>query len=235
MVPGRAAMGLPARETDMRLLLIEDERRVAVQIVEALEAERFTVDTASDGEDGYHLGATEIYRAIVLDLSLPRLDGVSVLRAWRREGLATPVLLLTARNRWQDRVEGLNSGGDDYLGKPFRMEELIARINALIRRAGGAASPVASVGAITLDPQARRVTRDGRAVTLTAHEYKVFATLIQAPDTVHSKADLAEIVYGLHDERDSNTIEVFVARLRRKLGPASIETVRGLGYRLGPA
>ncbi len=217
----------------MRLLLIEDESRVALQIVEALQAEQFTVDTAIDGEDGYHLGATEIYRAIVLDLSLPRLDGVSVLKAWRSEGMITPVLLLTARNRWQDRVEGLNAGGDDYLGKPFRMEELIARINALIRRAGGTAAPIASVGGITLDPQAQRVTRDGCAITLTAHEYKVFATLTQAPDKIHPKADLAEIVYGLHDERDSNTIEVFVARLRRKLGSASIETVRGHGYRLG--
>ncbi|MGZ2256590.1 response regulator transcription factor [Roseobacter sp. A03A-229] len=218
----------------MRLLLIEDEHRVAAQITEALEAERFTVDVARDGEDGYHLGATELYHAIVLDLSLPRLDGVSVLRAWRREGLSTPVLLLTARNRWQDRVEGLNTGGDDYLGKPFCIEELIARINALIRRAGGAAWPISRVGAITLDPQAHRVTRDGCSVALTTHEYKVFATLIQTPDRVHSKAELAEIVYGLHDERDSNTIEVFVARLRRKLGPNVVETVRGCGYRLGP-
>lgn len=217
----------------MRLLLIEDESRVAAQIVEALEAERFTVDIACNGEDGHHLGATELYRAILLDLSLPRLDGVSVLRAWRNAGLTTPVLLLTARNRWQDRVEGLNAGGDDYLGKPFRMEELIARIHALLRRAGGTAAPTLSVGGITVDPQARRVTQDGRAVTLTAHEYKVFATLMQAPEQVHTKGDIAEIVYGLHDDRDSNTIEVFVARLRRKLGPSAIETVRGLGYRLG--
>ncbi|WP_415404457.1 response regulator transcription factor [Tateyamaria sp. SN3-11] len=226
-------MARQAGGTDMRLLLIEDESRVAAQIVEALEAERFTVDIACNGEDGHHLGATELYRAILLDLSLPRLDGVSVLRAWRNAGLTTPVLLLTARNRWQDRVEGLNAGGDDYLGKPFRMEELIARIHALLRRAGGLAAPTLSVGGITVDPQARRVTQDGRAVTLTAHEYKVFATLMQAPEQVHTKGDIAEIVYGLHDDRDSNTIEVFVARLRRKLGPSAIETVRGLGYRLG--
>lgn len=217
----------------MRLLLVEDESRLAVQIAEALEAERFTVDVAKDGEDGHHLGATETYRAIVLDLSLPLLDGMSVLHAWRAEGLTTPVLVLTARNRWQDRVEGLNAGGDDYLSKPFRMEELIARLNALIRRAGGAAEPVAHVGVLSLDPRSRRVAREGRAVALTAHEYKVFATLMQAPDTAHTKTDLAEIVYGLHDERDSNTIEVFVARLRRKLGASAIQTVRGAGYRVG--
>ncbi|MCF2870330.1 response regulator transcription factor [Octadecabacter sp. G9-8] len=217
----------------MRLLVVEDEDRVAAQIVEALEVENFTVDVAMDGEDGHHLGANEIYHAIVLDLSLPRLDGVSVLHSWRSGGLQTPVLVLTARNRWEDRVEGLNAGGDDYLGKPFQMEELIARLNALIRRAGGEAAPVSCIGAISVDLRAQRVTRDGRTVPLTAHEYKVFATLVQAPDKVHAKGDLAEIVYGLHNDRDSNTIEVFVARLRRKLGTAAIETVRGSGYRIG--
>lgn len=219
---------------EMRVLIVEDESRIAAQIAEALAAEQFTVDVAVDGEEGHHLGATELYRAIVLDLSLPRLDGVSVLRTWRAAGLKTPVLLLTARNRWQDRVDGLNAGGDDYLGKPFQMEELIARINALIRRAGGCAAPTARAGAIALDPAAQRVTRHGSAVPLTCHEYKVFATLIQAPDTVHSKADLGEIVYGFHDGRDSNTIEVFVTRLRRKLGSSAVETVRGVGYRIGP-
>ncbi|QBF33286.1 response regulator transcription factor [Thalassococcus sp. S3] len=217
----------------MRVLVIERDPSEAHQIVRALEAESFTVDTACDGEDGYHLGSTEVYRAIVLDPSLPRLDGVSMLRNWRREGVDTPVLILSERARWQDRVEGLNAGSDDYLGKPFRMEELVARINALIRRASGSGSPTTQIGAIMHDPQAQRVTRNGCAVPLTTHEYKVFATLAQAPDVVHTRHELEEIVYGIHDERDSNTIEVFVGRLRRKLGPAAIETVRGSGYRLG--
>lgn len=217
----------------MRVLLVEGDRSAAHQIVHALEAEHFTVDATHNLEDGYHLGSTEVYRAIVLDPDLPRLDGISILRTWRRDGVNTPVLILSARTRWQDCVEGLNAGADDYLGKPFCMEELVARINALIRRAWGTGAPVTQIGAITHDPHAQRVTRDGCAVALTAHEYKVFATLAQAPDVVHPRHELEEIVYGIHDERDSNTIEVFVARLRRKLGPSAIETVRGHGYRLG--
>ncbi|GMG83905.1 response regulator transcription factor [Paralimibaculum aggregatum] len=216
----------------MRVLLVDDEADLAEQVRAALEDAGITVDLAGDGEDAQHLGATECYACIVLDLGLPRLDGVSVLRSWRAEGIATPVLILTARSSWQQRVEGLNAGGDDYLTKPFHIEELIARIRALVRRSAGAADPVLRAGDIELDTVAMSVRAAGLPVSLTAHELKVLLTLMLQPGQVHGKADLAAAVYGYFEERDSNTIEAFVGRLRRKLGAGAIETVRGLGYRI---
>ena len=216
--------------TEMRLLLVEDEAELVRQITTALEAEGFTVDSAMNGEDGQHLGETEAYDAVVLDLGLPIMDGVSVLRAWRRAGITVPVIILTARGGWQDRVDGLNAGGDDYLAKPFHMEELIARLRALMRRANGAADNVLRVGEIEMDIAAKRVISAGRQVQLTANEFKLLEVMMMRPDQVHSKADLAEMIYGYFEDRDSNTIEVFVGRLRRKLGSDMIRTVRGLGY-----
>lgn len=218
----------------MRILLVEDEAALTRQISAALGDVGFTVDTARDGEEGAHLGRTETYHAIVLDLGLPRIDGVSVLRGYRDAGVLTPVLILTARARWQDRVDGLNAGGDDYLSKPFHMEELVARLRALIRRANGIAAAVLRAGPVELNTVTNAVTRDGRTVSLTATEFKLLSVLMMHPEQVHNKVDLAEQIYGLFEDRDSNTIEVFVARLRRKLGASLVQTVRGLGYRIGP-
>ena len=191
------------------------------------------MDLAANGEDGHHLGATESYDAIVLDLGLPIVDGVTVLRDWRGADMKTPVLILTARGGWQDRVDGLNAGGDDYLAKPFHMEELIARLRALIRRSSGIAQTVLRAGDVELNTVTKTVSLAGRAVQLTANEYKLLAAMMMRPEQIHRKTDLAEMVYGLFEDRDSNTIEVFVARLRRKLGAGLITTVRGLGYRIG--
>jgi len=215
------------------VLLVEDEAALAKQTSDALIEAGFTVDMAHDGEVGCHLGQTESFHAIVLDLGLPQLDGVSVLRSWRRAGIRTPVLILTARGGWQDRVDGLNAGGDDYLGKPFHMEELIARLRALIRRAGGFAEAVLRAGSVELNTLTNTVTNDGQTVIVTATEFKILAAMMMRPGHVHNKPDLAEMVYGLFEDRDSNTIEVFIARLRRKLGPDLIKTVRGLGYSIG--
>lgn len=213
--------------------MIEDEAALARQTSDALNEAGFTVDLAEDGEAGCHLGQAENYHAIILDLGLPVLDGVSVLRTWRRTGVNTPVLILTARGGWQERVDGLNAGGDDYLGKPFHMEELIARLRALIRRAGGIAEAVLRAGSVELNTVTNTVTDAGRSVTVTATEFKILATLMMHPGQVYKKPELAEMIYGLFEDRDSNTIEVFIARLRRKLGPDLIKTVRGLGYRIG--
>lgn len=217
----------------MRVLVVEDEEALAQQVEGALKSAGFTIDLSPDGEDGQHLGETEKYDAIVLDLGLPIIDGVSVLRHWRSVGVVTPVLILTARGGWQDRVDGLNAGGDDYLGKPFHMEELVARLRALIRRSGGQGDAVLRRGAVELNTVAKTVTRDGATIALTANEFKVLEALMLRPDEVHRKSDLAEMVYGMFEERDSNTIEVFVARLRRKLGSSMILTARGYGYRIG--
>ena len=218
----------------MRILLVEDEPGLIGQISAALANVGFTVDTAQDGEEGAHLGLTETYHAIVLDLGLPRIDGVSVLRGYRDAGVRTPVLILTARARWQDRVDGLNAGGDDYLSKPFHMEELVARLRALIRRSNGLAEAVLRAGPVELNTVTNAVTHDGRSISLTATEFKLLTVLMMHPEQVHNKVDLAEQIYGLFEDRDSNTIEVFIARLRRKLGAGLVQTVRGLGYRIGP-
>ena len=218
----------------MRVLLVEDEVSLARQITAALQDAGLTVDHADNGEDGCHLGETENFDCVVLDLGLPIMDGVSVLRQWREAGIATPVLILTARGRWQDRVAGLNAGGDDYLAKPFHMEELVARLRALIRRNAGKSDAILRAGAVELDTVSSTVTVAGRAVKLTAKKYQLLMALMMRPAEVQKKADLAEMLYGYYVDRDSNTIEVFVRRLRKKLGDDLIQTVRGLGYRIGP-
>ncbi len=219
----------------MKILVVEDEDALARQIETELSSEGFTVDRASDGEDGWFLGANERYDAIILDLGLPLKDGVSILREWRAENVTTPVLILTARGSWQDRVDGLNAGGDDYLAKPFHMEELVARLRALIRRSAGLASTELKHAEVTLNLQSGRVYCGDTPVSLTANELKLLTTLMLRPDIVHGKTTLAESIYGYHDERDSNTLEVFIARLRQKVGSKFIRTVRGRGYTLsGP-
>lgn len=217
----------------MKILLVEDEEALTKQIREALESEGFTLDVANNGEDGQFLGETENYDAIILDLGLPIVDGVAVLRAWRLEDVSTPVLILTARGGWRDRVEGLNAGGDDYLGKPFHVEELVARLRALIRRSAGQSQPVLKTKNVELDTRTGKVHCAGVIMSFTANELKLLTTLMLRPDQVHTKAELAEQIYGYYEERDSNTIEVFVARIRRKLGSEFIRTIRGRGYGIG--
>jgi two-component system OmpR family response regulator len=219
----------------MRLLLVEDETRLAAQLRQTLEEAGYVVDTAGNGRDAWQMGGSQPYDAVVLDLGLPVLDGLSVLERWRREGVATPVLILTARDQWHEKVAGIDAGADDYLTKPFHTQELLARVRALIRRAQGLASPVLQCGQVSLDTRSNRVTCDGHPVAMTGHEYKVLAYLMHRPNTVVSRGELTEHIYAQDFERDSNTIEVFIGRLRRKLPPAMIETVRGLGYRLVPA
>lgn len=217
----------------MRILLVEDEPRIAAALAVALRGAGYAVDLAADDEEALFLGETEPYDAAVLDLGLPRLDGLSVLRRWRAGGRDLPVLILTARGSWRDKVEGIDAGADDYLGKPFAIEELLARLRALLRRAAGRASPVLRHGGIEVDTRAARVAVDGRPVPLTALEYRILAYLMHRADRVVSQTELTEHVYAQDFDRDSNTIEVMIGRLRRKLGRSSIATVRGLGYRMG--
>ena len=216
----------------MRVLVVEDNAALAAQLQEALAAAGFAVDLAPDGEEALFLGETEPYDAVVLDLGLPVLDGLSVLRRWRAAGRAMPVLVLTARDAWTEKGEGLNAGADDYLAKPFVMAELLARVQALIRRAHGRASPEILLGPLRLDTVARSVTLDGAPVRLTAMEYGLLAYLAHHPGRPVSKTELTEHLYAQDFDRDSNTLEVLVARLRRKLGEGWIETLRGQGYRL---
>ena len=218
----------------MRILLVEDEPTLRAQLAQALQAAGYAVDEADNGRDALHLGQTEPFDAVVLDLGLPQLDGLSVLRRWREEGHAMPVLILTARDHWHDKVSGIGAGADDYLTKPFHGEELLARLRALIRRASGLASPLLRCGPLALDTRSGRVTVGNEPVNLTSHEYKVLSYLMHRPGAVVSRSELTEHIYAQDHDRDSNTIEVFVARLRRKLPPELIETVRGLGYRLVP-
>ncbi|MFO1047796.1 MAG: response regulator transcription factor [Geminicoccaceae bacterium] len=216
----------------MRLLLIEDEEGIASHLVRALQVAGYAVDRAADGEEAQHLGDTEPYDAVILDLGLPRQDGLSVLRAWRAAGRTMPVLILTARDSWREKVEGIDAGADDYLGKPFATEELLARLRALLRRAGGRAEPILRHGRLELDPRTGRIALDGRAISVTAMEYRVLAYLMHHPDRVISQSELVEHIYAQDFDRDSNTIEVMIGRLRRKIGRDRIETLRGLGYRL---
>jgi two-component system OmpR family response regulator len=218
----------------MRLLLVEDDTGLRQSLRGALQAAGFAVDEADNGVDAQHLGETEPFDAVVLDLGLPRLDGLSVLQRWRAQGLKLPVLILTARDQWHEKVAGIDAGADDYLAKPFHTEELLARLRALIRRAQGIASPLLNWGAVTLDTRSGRVSADGRPVPLTSHEYRLLSYLMHRPDQVVSRAELTEHLYAQDFERDSNTIEVFVGRLRRKLPQLALQTVRGLGYRLAP-
>ena len=214
----------------MRLLVVEDEKNLNRQIVGALEQAGYAVDKAFDGEDGGFLGETEPYDAIILDLGLPKVDGVSVLNGWRRAGVKTPVIILTARDRWSDKVQGFDAGADDYVTKPFHMEELLARIRALLRRATGHASSEIVCGPVRLDTRSGRVSVDGDPVKLTSHEYRLLSYLMHHAGRIVSRAELTEHLYDQDFDRDSNTIEVFVGRLRKKLGVDLIQTVRGLGY-----
>lgn len=218
----------------MRILLVEDDPTLRAQLRAGLQEAGYAVDEADNGRDAHFLGDTESFDAVVLDLGLPVLDGLSVLKRWRSQGRVMPVLLLTARDNWSEKVAGIDAGADDYLTKPFHMEELLARLRALIRRAGGLASPLLQCGELALDTRSGRVTLQGQTVALTSHEYKVLAYLMHRPGAVVSRTELTEHIYAQDFERDSNTIEVFVGRLRKKLPPTLIETVRGLGYRLVP-
>ncbi len=219
----------------MRILVVEDDKELNAQLAEALRDAGYVVDPAFDGEEGHYLGDTEPYDAVVLDIGLPQMDGLSVLEQWRREGRAMPVLLLTARDRWSDKVQGIDAGADDYVAKPFHIEEVLARLRALVRRAAGHASNELVAGSVRLDLKMSRVTVAGRPIKLTAHEYKVLEYLMHHPNKVVSRTELTEHLYDQDFDRDSNTIEVFVGRLRKKLGIDIIETVRGMGYRIAGA
>ncbi len=217
----------------MRLLVVEDDRDLNRQIVAALENAGYAVDRALDGEEGWFLGDTEPYDAIILDIGLPKRDGVSVLEAWRRAGRMTPVLILTARDRWSDKVQGFDAGADDYVAKPFHMEEVLARLRALLRRAAGHATNELVAGSVRLDARAGRVTVEGAPIKLTPHEYRLLSYLMHHAGRVVSRTEIVEHLYDQDFDRDSNTIEVFVGRLRKKLGVDIIQTVRGLGYLVG--
>ena len=217
----------------MRILVVEDETALAAQLDSALTAAGYAVDRAASGDKADYLARTEKYDAVLLDLGLPRVDGLTLLRQWRDAGMTVPVLVLTARGSWSEKVHGIDSGADDYVAKPYRVEEVLARTRALIRRAHGHAAPELRCGGVTLDPRLAVVTLNGTPITLTSHEYRTLAYLMHQQGRVVSRGELTEHIYAQNFERDSNTVEVFVARLRRKLGPKAIETVRGLGYRMG--
>jgi two-component system, OmpR family, response regulator len=216
----------------MRILLVEDEPTLRAQLRQGLKDAGYAVDEADNGRDAHFQGDTETFDAVVLDLGLPVMDGLSVLKRWRDAGRTMPVLILTARDNWSEKVAGIDAGADDYLTKPFHMEELLARLRALIRRANGQASPVLQCGEVALDTRSGRVTVTGQPITLTSHEFKVLAYLMHRPGSVVSRSELTEHIYAQDFDRDSNTIEVFVGRLRKKLPSDLIETVRGMGYRL---
>jgi two-component system OmpR family response regulator len=216
----------------MRVLVVEDDVDLNRQLAEALKEAGYAVDSARDGEEGHFLGDTEPYDAVVLDIGLPVLDGISVLEKWRRDGRTMPVLILTARDRWSDKVQGIDAGADDYVAKPFHIEEVLARVRALVRRAAGHATNEIEAGPVRLDSRAGRVTVAGNPVKLTSHEYRVLEYLMLHRDRVVSRTELIEHLYDQDFDRDSNTIEVFIGRLRKKVPAELIETVRGLGYRV---
>ena len=216
----------------LRLLVIEDDPDLNRQLATALTDAGYVVDRAFDGEEGHFLGESEPYDAVIHDIGLPKMDGISVLEAWRRAGRAMPVLILTARDRWSDKVQGFDAGADDYVAKPFHLEEVLARIRALLRRSAGHAKSELNCGAVRLDTRTGRVTVNGNPVRLTSHEYRLLAYLMHHAGRVVSRSELVEHLYDQDFDRDSNTIEVFVGRVRKKLGVEVIQTVRGLGYLL---
>lgn len=218
----------------MRLLLVEDDPDLTRQLLQALGDAGYAVDHAADGEEGHFLGDTEPYDAVVLDLGLPEMDGITVLKRWRKAGRDMPVLILTARDQWGEKVSGFDAGADDYVAKPFHVEEVLARLRALIRRSAGLASPELECGPVRVDTRGGRVTVDGTPIKLTAQEHRLLSYLMHHQGQVVSRTELTEHIYDQDFDRDSNTIEVFVARLRKKLGVPVIHTVRGLGYRLDP-
>ena len=219
----------------MRVLVAEDESALAQQLAAALGEAGYVVDCARDGARAEFLGATEQYDAVVLDLGLPKMDGLTLLRRWRESGVTAPVLVLTARGSWHEKVVGIDTGADDYVTKPFQMEEVLARLRGLIRRTTGQAAPALRCGALVLDPRSARVTLNGTPVSLTSHEFRVLSYLMHRRNHVVSQSELAEHIYSRDSDRDSNTVEVFIARLRKKIGAHAITTVRGLGYRMEEA
>lgn len=216
----------------MRVLVVEDEAALVRQIGDALSAGGYAVDAAGDGARADFLVRTEAYDAVILDLGLPRVDGLTLLKGWRDAGLSVPVLVLTARASWHEKVTGIDLGADDYVGKPFQMEEMIARVRALIRRAARQTTPELRCGAVALDPRTARVTVAGEPVKLTSHEFRVLSYLMHHRERPVPQGELIDHIYDASADRDSNTVEVFIARLRRKIGAGAIETVRGLGYRI---
>jgi two-component system, OmpR family, response regulator len=216
----------------MRILVVEDDKNINRQLKDALSEAGYAVDVAHDGEEGHFLGETEPYDAVILDIGLPMIDGISILEKWRRAGRLMPVLLLTARDRWSDKVAGIDAGADDYVAKPFHMEEVLARLRALIRRAAGHASSEIICGPLRVDTKSARVDVNGEAIKLTSHEFRLLSYLLHHKGKVISRTELVEHLYDQDFDRDSNTIEVFVGRLRKKLGLDIIETIRGLGYRI---
>ena len=218
----------------MRILVVEDDVNLNRQLADILKEAGYVVDTAFDGEEGHYLGDSEPYDAVILDIGLPEMDGITVLEKWRAAGKTMPVLILTARDRWSDKVAGIDAGADDYVAKPFHIEEVLARIRALIRRAAGHASSELVCGPVRLDTKTSKVTVGGAALKLTSHEFRLLSYLMHHMGEVVSRTELVEHMYDQDFDRDSNTIEVFVGRLRKKMGVDLIETVRGLGYRLQP-
>lgn len=216
----------------MRILIVEDEKDLNRQLEEACVDAGYVVDKAFDGEEGHFLGDTEPYDAVILDIGLPEMDGLTVLEKWRENGKSMPVLMLTARDRWSDKVTGMDAGADDYVAKPFHIEEVLARLRALIRRSSGHASSQLTCGEIVFDTRTSKVTYQGKSVKLTSHELRLLSYLLHHPGEVISRTELTEHLYDQDFDKDSNTIEVFVGRLRKKLDPDFVETVRGLGYRL---
>lgn len=216
----------------MRVLVVEDDPDLSRQMQEALSGAGYVVDHAEDGEEGHFLGDTEPYDAIVLDLGLPVMDGISVLKKWRTDGHKTPVLILTARDQWGEKVAGFDAGADDYVTKPFNMEEILARLRALIRRSAGHATSELTCGPVTIDTSSSRVTVDGSSIKLTAQEFRLLAYMMHHKEKVCSRTELTEHIYDQDFDLDSNTIEVFVGRLRKKLGVPIIQTKRGLGYQV---
>jgi len=214
----------------MRVLLVEDDKDLQRLLKKALSDAGYVVDSALDGEEGCFLGDTEPYDAVILDLGLPKMDGVTVLEKWRKTGKTFPVLILTARDRWSDKVAGFDAGADDYLAKPFYTEELLARLRALLRRAAGIVTAEIEIGPLHIDTRASRVTYDGNPIRLTSQEYRLLAYLAHHRGKVVSRTELVEHLYDQDFDRDSNTIEVFTGRLRKKLDAGMIQTVRGLGY-----
>lgn len=214
----------------MRLLVVEDEQRIASDIRRALAGSGYTCDLASDGEDAWFRGDTEAYDLVVLDLGLPSMDGLSVLKRWRSAGHHMPVLILTARGAWPERVEGIDAGADDYLTKPFRMEELVARVRALLRRSAGHGDAVFSSGGLSIDTRQMRVLSEGSQVTVSPLEYRLLVYLMHHKGRVVTAGELIEHLYGDDDARDANALEALIMRLRKKLGSGVIETRRGFGY-----
>jgi len=216
----------------MRVLVVEDDDALREQLVSALQDTGYAVDSSGDGEDGHFLGETEPYDAAILDLGLPVMDGASILKKWRADGKDFPVLVLTARDTWSEKVEGLDAGADDYLTKPFNMEELLARLRALIRRSAGIASSLITAGDVVLDTRNAKVSENGMSIKLTAQEFKLLSYMMHHQGKVVTRTTLTEHIYDQDFDRDSNTIEVFINRIRRKLTTSIIHTERGLGYRL---